>query len=141
LEYDILGRAPNVASRTEGLNKLLGTHILATAPVVEGLQGRFLLRPLGLFQFVGLAVATPIVEVLADVERAGAAERALCGRFAEAMRDLETRQWARAAETLRAILTDYPQDGATRFLAERCARWAIEPPAEDAPAVVRLDSK
>ena len=84
MAYSILGDPANTAARLESLNKHLGTHILAAASVLDGLDD-VLIRPLGSFQLKGRAEATPLAEVLA-LDRAGhagaaPAVRALRGRL------------------------------------------------------------
>ncbi|MDH5356453.1 MAG: adenylate/guanylate cyclase domain-containing protein, partial [Gammaproteobacteria bacterium] len=61
--YSIVGDCANTASRIEGLNKHVGTQILATDVVVEGIDG-LLLRPIGDFVFVGKTEPLPIIEIL-----------------------------------------------------------------------------
>jgi adenylate cyclase len=140
LAFSILGDCANTASRLEGLNKYLGTQILATGPVVEGLDD-ILLRPVGRFQFVGKADVRPVVEVLGKLSGLGEAKHRLCADFAEALSLFYARQWANAAALLDAILRDHPDDGPSTFYLERCRRYQAEAPDPDDVTVIRMLAK
>jgi hypothetical protein len=66
----ILGVIIGLTGTLLGLSGI-GTQILATGSVVEGIEG-LLVRPLGAFQFVGKTEALPIVEILALRKRSPA---------------------------------------------------------------------
>ena len=63
--YSIVGDCANTASRLEGLNKYLGTQIIASGEVVAGLD-EFVYRPLGLFQLKGKDTASTVFEILGE---------------------------------------------------------------------------
>ncbi len=138
--YSILGDCANTASRMEGLNKHVGTHILATRPVVEGLDD-LLLRPLGWFLFVGKSDPSPVVEVMARAADAQQSQRALCDRFAEALSLFRRQRWDRAAVLFRAINRDFPDDGPTRFYMARCRDYRTKSLPAQNPTVIRMDVK
>jgi adenylate cyclase len=138
--YSILGDCANTASRMEGLNKHLGTYLLATQAVVEGVEG-LLTRPLGDFQFVGKTDLSQVVHILGRKSGAEAAQISLCERFAEAIKTFRAEQWAKAGELFAAIRRDYPDDGPTRFYLERCQGYLADRPATDEPWVIRMDRK
>lgn len=138
--YSIVGDCANTAARVEGLNKHLGTRLLATQAVVDGFD-KLLLRPLGEFCFVGKSDPLPIVEILSMKGTATETQVILCERFAEALNVLRTGRWADAADCFDAILQDYPDDGPARFHHARCLRYQTESPPPEAPHVVRMDSK
>jgi len=140
LVFSILGDCANTASRLEGLNKYLGTQILATEPVVEGLDN-ILLRPVGRFQFVGKADARPVVEVLGRLSDMSEAQYRLCADFAEALDLFHARQWANAAVRLDAIVRDHPDDGPSTFYLERCRRYQADSPDPDDVTVIRMLAK
>ena len=62
--WSVVGDIPNTASRIEGLNKHLGTYMLASQDVVGDLDG-LLTRRVGRFQMAGKADALDIHEVVA----------------------------------------------------------------------------
>jgi adenylate cyclase len=138
--YSIVGDCANTAARVEGLNKHLGTRLLATQAVVDGFD-KLLLRPLGEFCFVGKSEPLPIVEILALNGAASEAQILLCERFAEALNLLRTGQWAKAADCFDAVLQDYPNDGPARFHLARCRRHLQASPPPEAPLIIRMDSK
>jgi adenylate cyclase len=138
--YSIVGDSANTASRVEGLNKHVGTRILATGEVVEGFDD-LLLRYLGAFQFVGKTEAMPIYEVLAPLDRATPGQLALCDRYAAAIANYEAGDCQAAAEVLEQILTEFPDDGPTRFLLQHCKRATAEPQAGMEPGIIRMDAK
>ena len=138
--YSVVGDIANAASRVEGLNKHVGTHLLATGSVVDGVDD-LLLRPLGQFRFVGKTNALPIFEILATKDRAGESQRRLCERFAEALDVFRAERWAAAADLFEAILRDHPADGPSRFLLDRCRRYRTAPPPADAGSVIQMEAK
>jgi adenylate cyclase len=138
--FSIVGDTANTASRIEGLNKHVGTQILATQSVVEGLDG-LLLRPLGDFQFVGKTEGTPIVEIIAAAATATDSQIQLLARFSAALATFQAAQWTRATAAFEAIQAEFPDDGPTRFYHARCQLYlsGAEPP--DDPRVIRMDAK
>ena len=86
--HRVVGDTVNTASRLEGLNKRLGTSILATRAVVNEAEA-LLVRPLGTFLLKGKSEPLEIVEVLGERASARVGERRLCERFGEALAALE----------------------------------------------------
>jgi adenylate cyclase len=138
--FSIVGDTANTASRIESLNKHIGTQILATQDVVEGLDG-LLLRPLGEFQFVGKTEATPIVEIMASTAEATDRQRQLAGRFAVALAVFHAAQWEQAATAFETLLTEFPDDGPARFYLARCRAYMSGTQPPDDARVIRMDAK
>lgn len=138
--FSIVGDCANTASRIEGLNKHIGTQILATDAVLDGLEG-LLLRPLGAFQFVGKTEALPIVEILARDSNASEKQVALTERFAEALAVYRASRWEKAAGSFEQILIEYPDDGPTNFYLARCRQYLNGAKPPDDPQVIRMDAK
>jgi adenylate cyclase len=121
--YSILGDPANSAARLEGLNKRLGTRILAAASVTEGLDN-FALRPLGEFKVVGKANVVPVVEVVAPTGDVAAETVALHQGFASAMEVFLSERWEAAATLFAELTLAFPSDRASAFYLDICQRYA-----------------
>jgi len=137
--YSIVGDCANTAARIEGLNKHLGTQLLASRAVTEGCAD-LVTRFVGEFRFVGKAETVPIVEVLGRVGQCAPATLERAARFAQAMAELEARRFDAAEQVFAAVLADYPEDGPARFQRERCRQFTQTPPS-GSPWVVNMDAK
>ena len=138
--YGVVGDVVNTASRVEGLNKQLGTRLLAAGPAVEGVDG-LLLRPLGRFRLVGKSAPLPVVEVLGYAAAADPARRDLCARFGHALDAFAAQRWGEAAELFEVVLALYPDDGPTGFFLDRCRRYKVIEPSWADPTVIQLATK
>jgi adenylate cyclase len=138
--YSIVGDSANTASRVEGLNKHVGTQILATGAVVSGFEN-LVTRYLGDFQFVGKTEVLPIYEVLTKRETATDRQLLLCESFDSAMSPYWEGSWSEASSLLEEFLEDFPDDGPARFFLERSRRFSKEPEHASNPRVIRMDAK
>ncbi|MDX1376949.1 MAG: adenylate/guanylate cyclase domain-containing protein, partial [Burkholderiales bacterium] len=82
-EYRAVGDTVNTASRLEALNKTLGTRLLVSAALVEGLD-EFLFRDLGEFALRGKRNQVRVCELVATRAQASPRERRLCEDYAAA---------------------------------------------------------
>lgn len=139
LSYSILGDPANSAARLEGLNKRLGSRILAAASVTEGIEG-FALRPLGEFVVVGKAIAVPVVEVMGRRADAAGSEDLREG-FAAALELFKAADWARAAESFARLAERFPDDRASAFYAEICRRYLSGGAPEKNPSQLAMTEK
>lgn len=138
--YSIVGDTANTASRVEGLNKHLGTQILATSEIIEGFDD-ILTRYLGAFQFVGKHGGIPVYEVVALRNSATPRQRQLCEQFIEPQRRCEAGDWDAAAKGFEELLSEFPGDGPSEFLLARCREALGGVEAAFDPAVIRMDRK
>lgn len=136
--YKAVGDVSNTASRVEGLNKVLGTRLLATAAVVEGLEDALLLRPCGRYRLPGKTVAQQVFEVMALHEDGNADQRALCERFGAALDALARGDGAPAFAELKAA---HPDDGPTAVLHAAATGQGLPLAEDDDGAVIVIESK
>jgi adenylate cyclase len=139
-EYRAVGDIVNTASRIEGLSKLLGTRLLATDEVLDGLDG-LVTRPLGEFLLKGKTTPVRVCEILGQASTVGSAKQALIGSFGEALQAFHDRRWVEAVAAFEAVHANHDQDGPARFFADLARRYASEPPGPDWRGVVTLTSK
>jgi adenylate cyclase len=97
----IVGDVANTASRIEGLNKQLGTRLLASEEALNQVTG-FILRPLGDFLLAGKSEPIHVSEVLGRIGDPCSA--ALARTFAEAFESFRSQCWDEAAMMFEALL-------------------------------------
>jgi adenylate cyclase len=141
-EYRALGDIVNAASRIEGLNKTLGTRILASQEVVCQLDG-FLTRELGAFQLVGKSQPLVVHELLCGIDEVRPYQHLLCAQFAAALDAYRKREWDRAIEQFSALI-HHPStqgDGPSLFYVKLCEQYKAHPPRATWTGVVRVSQK
>jgi adenylate cyclase len=139
-EYRPLGDIVNTATRLEGLNKHLGTRVLASEEVLRDVPG-LLTRELGTFLPAGKSNPVVVHELLGPAAEATAAQRTRCAAFGEALSAYRGRRWTAAIEAAHRCLAVVPDDGPARFYLQRCEQYTACPPPEPWDGVVRMESK
>jgi adenylate cyclase len=118
-EYRAVGDMVNTTNRIQGLNKYLGTRLLVSEAVIEGLDD-FLTRPLGSFLLAGRTSSLRVAELVARKQEARSDQIWLCDIFANAMRSYEAQEWPGGCRNFSQILKVFPDDGPARFYLKRC---------------------
>ena len=138
--FSIVGDCANTASRIEGLNKHIGTQILATKLVVEGLDG-ILTRYLGDFLFVNKTEETSVYEIISTLETASSDQLKLCENFSVALQYFQKGEWDNATHLLTNLNKDYPEDGPTQFLLTRTQQYQEKIRLPINPRIIRMNEK
>jgi adenylate cyclase len=120
-DYTAFGESINLASRMEGLNKFLGTHILLTEDTQRLLGERFRTRDLGRFQLKGFERAVRVFELVGRADERDAAPAAWQA-FAEGLEHFQTRAFAPAERAFLRALELAPDDGPARFYLRQLAK-------------------
>lgn len=139
-EYRPVGDIVNTASRLEGLNKFLGTHVLVSHEAL-GQDNGFLERSVGRFVFKGKSQPVHVYELLPHEQSAADEKTAVCRMFASGLAAFQHGQWEEANEWFDRVLRSDPTDGPSLFYIERCRSIRPTPPDGDWDGVVRLDQK
>ena len=117
LEFRAVGDIVNTASRVEGLNKNLGTTLLATGDVIESVADLFV-RPLGRYRLAGKSQALDIVELVAS-EMPASPEKKYTD-FDSAEKYFRAGNLAEAATRFDGLGQTWPNDGPTKFYRSIC---------------------
>ena len=134
-EYAPVGDIVNTASRIEGLNKRLGTRLLASEDtLVEG-EG-FTKRLMGSFLLSGKSRPVTIYQILANGALAGAMGPVYTELFPTALELFKARQWQQAETILARCLELAPDDGPSHFYLEQCRTYQRKPPIADWQGVI-----
>jgi len=114
LKYGALGDSLNTASRVEGLNKYIGSHVAVSGETVAKCRSQAF-RPVGDIIVKGRKNAVPILVPVSPAD-----SPALLARYAEAYAALSQTK-PEAAELFAALHRDFPADAPVAFHAGRLA--------------------
>lgn len=140
MSYSILGNPANSASRLEGLNKKLGTKIIAAESVIDDLD-EFATRPMGTFQVVGKAENISVVEVIGlRQDMTPDATEFVCD-FTRALGEFQNEQWELARKSFEALAERRPDDKATQVYIDVCRSYIDTGPPAEAPTRLSMTEK
>lgn len=139
-EYNPIGDIVNTASRIEGLNKQLGTRILASCEVVDGLDP-FLTRNLGIFVLAGKSKPVSVCELICRKDEADEHQKQLSSVFPEVLDAYRNQSWENGIKRLSDLQKMNGKDGPSRFYLELFRRYAEYPIKERWDGFIRLDQK
>ncbi|MEN6439890.1 MAG: adenylate/guanylate cyclase domain-containing protein [Syntrophobacter sp.] len=139
-EYRPVGDVVNTASRLEGLNKHLGTQILASEEVVGGLDG-FVTRELGRFLLYGKSNPLRIYELICGLDKIQKHQVQQSLLFSEALRAFERRLWDEAEALFLEYMLVKGEDRAARFYVSKCHIFKRNSPSDLWDGVVSFDTK
>ncbi len=120
VDYTALGENINLAARMEGLNKYLGTEVLITQDVFNGIQGRLDARFLGLFRLKGFERNVGVYELVGKPDKTESF-RPLHEAFAAALKLFQEKKLADAETALQKVLEIKPNDGPSKFYLKHIA--------------------
>lgn len=120
-DYTAIGESVNLASRLEGLNKHLGTQILASGEAQSAVATKFDFRYLGRFRLKGFEKGIEAHELLAAPAEWQKA-------FAEGLDHFRGRNLDAAETAFARVLKANPNDGPSRFYLAQLRELRANPP-------------
>jgi adenylate cyclase len=140
LSYTVIGDNVNLGSRLEGLNKMYGSHIIASEATIQAAQGVLVARELDLVRVKGKRLPVRIYEILGTAderERWGL----LVQGFDAGLAAYREQRWDEAMFAFAAVLGKYPDDGPAQLYIERCRDMLAAPPESDWDGVTIMETK
>ncbi|MDX8126582.1 adenylate/guanylate cyclase domain-containing protein [Methylomonas sp. OY6] len=137
--YRAIGDTVNIASRIQGVNKYLGTRILASQSIAADLEG-IVTRPVGTFRVIGRAEPLNLVEVVGVKISGDNPHNQMHALFADGLAAFQEGRWPEATRLFQAALALDADDGPSRFYLQKALHYSEMPPlAWD--GIVVLDGK
>lgn len=136
-EYRAVGDIVNTATRIEGLNKQLGTHILISKEVLQGVDG-FITRELGNFLLPGKNNPLSLYELIGKNDHCNDINP--YEDFVTTLHVFQAQKWQEAAQGFENFILKQGEDGPGRYYLKLSRQHFIDPPA-DWDGVIRVNQK
>jgi adenylate cyclase len=127
--YRAIGDTVNTASRIQGVNKFLGTRILASAAIAASLIN-VSCRPVGAFRLVGREEPIELMEIVGMETDISISKYAIYKKFAGGLSAFRQGQWEDAVVSFQSLLDNHGCDGPTRFYLDLAFAYQENPPQE-----------
>jgi adenylate cyclase len=134
-----IGDPINIASRIEGVNKKLGTKILASRPIVANIA-TLMYRPVGSFLLIGVEKPTELMEIVGIQSEVGKSTRTLHKHFTKGLKAFQQAHWDVAQDIFNTLLNTHGDDGPSRYYFEMAKTFQENPPP-DWKGYIKLESK
>ena len=125
--YRAIGDTVNTASRIQGVNKFLGTRILASAAIAASLID-ISYRPVGTFRLVGREEPLELMEIVGMEKDVSVSKSAIYKKFAYGLNAFKQGQWEDAVVSFQSLLDNHRHDGPTRFYLDLALACQKNPP-------------
>ncbi len=144
MDGTVISDAVNLASRMEGLTKFYGVQCLLSESTRVDLNDidKYPTRFIDTVKVKGKSEAVTIYEAFSGDDHEQVARKlAVQDRFKEAVGLYRVKEFERAAELFRSVLSDLPEDVATRSHLERCERYRQDGTDDDWDGTLSFEIK
>jgi adenylate cyclase len=139
-EYGVTGDTVNTAARMDGLNKFLGTQILVSEEVIQGVEG-FLTREAGTFLLKGKTHPVVAHQLKCVVKECSEAQQRAFAVFARGLRAFRTGSWLEAREKFQQCIDLLGDDPLSRHFISLCNSYENHAPAATWTGVIAMEEK
>lgn len=140
-DYTCIGDTTNLASRLEGMNKMLGTSVLIAESTAKRLDNHFVTRLTGYFAVAGKSHGIAVYEVLGPVESAKVGLNWVAS-FNQALEQVKTGAFEEAKSLFRKTIWERGgEDGPSQFYLKKIAQLEKADQLREWTGIVRLDEK
>jgi adenylate cyclase len=140
LAWTVMGDNVNLASRLEGMTKQYRSRIIISESTFSDVAHEFVAREVDRIRVKGKKQPVVIYELLAPISEQPA-YASLLRQYNAALNVYRDQNWLEAAEKFGELLAEYPDDGPTQVLLQRCLEFMEEAPAPDWDGVYVMKSK
>jgi len=140
LSYTVIGDNVNLGSRLEGLNKMYGSHVLASEATIMAAGDAVVARELDLVRVKGKRLPVRLFEILGPGDERPAWVE-LRERFAAGIAAYRRQQWEEALAAFAQVLEARPDDGPAQLYLRRCREMQAHPPEADWDGVTVMETK
>ncbi|MCQ8117302.1 CHASE2 domain-containing protein [Methylomonas rosea] len=127
--YRAIGDTVNTASRIQGVNKYLGTRILASHSIAADLDD-IVSRPVGTFRVVGRTEPVTLVEIVGLKHGSDTQPNEVHRIFADGLAAFQQGLWTEAARLFQAALAIDANDGPSHFYLQKTLAYCELAPLE-----------
>ena len=139
-EYRPVGDIVNTASRLEGLNKYLGTRILASEDAFANDIG-CISRPVGQFVFKGKSKPVRVHEIIDQKALSSEPQVDTDRSFTSGLHAFTHRNWDEAEQWFGRVVQKNEGDGPAQFYRGLCRKYRQAPPAGNWDGAVHMQKK
>jgi adenylate cyclase len=140
LAWTVMGDNVNLASRLEGMTKQYRSRVIISESTYEQVARQFVAREVDRIRVKGKKQPVVIYELLAPISERQA-HSALLTQFNAALDVYRRQHWREASGKFGELLAEYPDDGPTQVLLQRCLEFMEEAPEPDWDGVYVMKSK
>jgi len=140
-DYTCIGDTTNLASRLEGMNKMLGTSVLISESTAKRLKNEFVMRLTGYFAVAGKKQGIAVYEVLGPTKD-GTNDLSWLPSFNQALEGVKTGAFEDAKALFRKTIWERGgEDGPSQFYLTKIVQLEKSDQLREWTGVVRLDEK
>jgi adenylate cyclase len=140
LAWTVMGDNVNLASRLEGMTKQYRCQVIVSEGTYRQVNHEFVCREVDKIRVKGKLQPVTIYELMGPMAQLSRYEPLLT-RFNQGLAAYRTQNWRAAAGTLGELLADFPEDGPTQILLQRCIEFMEAAPEPEWDGVYVMKSK